>query len=130
MTGVEQLIEPGATMTVPNEAPATGMTCRFCGQIADRIFVDLGMSPLCESFLTSEQLNQMEPFYPLRVNVCPHCFLVQLGEYVSPAHIFTEYAYFSSFSTSWVEHVRAYTEKVRRRLQLTEKSFVAGTGKQ
>ena len=66
----------------------------------------------------------MEPFYPLRVNVCPRCFLVQLAEYVSPADIFTEYAYFSSYSTSWVEHARAYTETVRRRLELTEKSFV------
>jgi len=124
MTGVEQLIESGATVTVPNQAPPTGMTCRFCGQIASELFVDLGMSPLCESFLSAEQLNEMEPFYPLRVNVCSHCFLVQLGEYVSPAHIFTEYAYFSSFSTSWVEHVRAYTEQVRRRFQLTEKSLV------
>jgi hypothetical protein len=100
------------------------MTCRFCGHTADHLFVDLGMSPLCESFLTAEQLNQMEPFYPLRVNLCPACFLVQLAEYVSPAHIFTEYAYFSSFSNTWVEHARAYTEAVRRRLQLTEKSVV------
>ena len=82
------------------------MTCRFCGHLADRLFVDLGMSPLCESFLSAEQLNQMEPFYPLRVQLCPNCFLVQLAEYVSPADIFTEYAYFSSYSTSWVEHAR------------------------
>ncbi|MEO8256936.1 MAG: class I SAM-dependent methyltransferase [Acidobacteriota bacterium] len=100
------------------------MTCRFCGRLADQVFVDLGMSPLCESYLTAEQLNHMEPFYPLRVNVCPHCFLVQLEEYVSPAHIFREYAYFSSFSTSWVEHVRAYAMAMQRRLRLTTASFV------
>jgi hypothetical protein len=88
------------------------------------VFVDLGMSPLCESYLAAEQLNRMEPFYPLRVNVCPKCFLVQLGEYVSPADIFTEYAYFSSYSSSWVEHARTYTEAVRGRLKLNEKSFV------
>ena len=56
------------------------------------------MSPLCESFLTAEQLNQMEPFYPLHVYVCEHCLLVQLQEYVRPENIFTEYAYFSSYS--------------------------------
>jgi len=100
------------------------MTCRFCAGRADRVFVDLGMSPLCESFLTAEQLNQVEPFYPLRVYVCPRCFLVQLGEYVSPEHIFTEYAYFSSYSTSWVEHARLYTEMIRRRLGLTAESLV------
>ena len=100
------------------------MSCRFCGAAADHVFVDLGMSPLCESFLTSDQLNQMEPFYPLRVHVCPQCFLVQLPQYVSPVEIFTEYAYFSSYSSSWVEHARLYTEIMRKRLDLTEKSFV------
>ena len=124
VTDTERVAESEATMTVTNDAPLPGMTCRFCGHRADFVFVDLGVSPLCETFLTADELNRMEPFYPLRVNVCPQCFLVQLGEYVSPADIFTEYAYFSSFSTSWVEHVRAYTEMVRRRLQLTENSFV------
>ena len=66
----------------------------------------------------------MEPFYPLKVTVCPRCFLVQLAEYVSPEHIFSEYAYFSSFSSSWVEHARVYTEAICRRLELTDKSFV------
>jgi SAM-dependent methyltransferase len=105
-------------------AHALGMACRFCGARAERVFVDLGMSPLCESLITAEQLNQMEPFYPLRVTVCPRCFLVQLGEYVSPEHIFTEYAYFSSYSTSWVEHARRYTEAISRRLGLTPDSLV------
>ncbi len=105
-------------------AGTSPVTCRFCGETAFRLFADLGMSPLCESFLTAEQLNQMEPFYPLRVNVCTRCLLVQLAEYVSPQHIFSEYAYFSSYSSTWVEHARAYTEMIRRRLNLGEKSFV------
>jgi 2-polyprenyl-3-methyl-5-hydroxy-6-metoxy-1,4-benzoquinol methylase len=82
------------------------------------------MSPLCESFLTSEQLNKMEPFYPLHVFVCDHCWLVQLEEYVRPESIFSEYAYFSSFSDSWVQHAKDYTEMIARRLGLSQKSFV------
>jgi SAM-dependent methyltransferase len=109
---------------VAEGAPVLGMTCRFCGGTANQVFVDLGMSPLCESFLGAEQLNQMEAFYPLRVHVCPRCFLVQLSEYVSPQHIFSQYAYFSSYSTSWVEHARAYSEMIRRRLDLTGNSLV------
>jgi SAM-dependent methyltransferase len=109
---------------VEDGAPVLSMTCRFCGEAVNHVFVDLGMSPLCESYLTAEQLNRMEPFYPLRVNVCHRCFLVQLPEHVSPEHIFSEYAYFSSYSSSWVEHARAYTESVRRRLNLTETSLV------
>ena len=112
MTLVAEGRTTGSEATTPSwkERRRSGMTCRFCGHTADHLFVDLGMSPLCESFLTAEQLNQMEPFYPLRVNVCPGCFLVQLAEYVSPAHIFSEYAYFSSYSSTWVEHARVYTE--------------------
>jgi SAM-dependent methyltransferase len=111
------------TVLVERTAALT-MTCRFCGAIADDVFVDLGMSPLCESILTLEQLNQMEPFYPLRVYVCPRCFLVQLAEFVSPEHIFIEYAYFSSYSSSWVEHARRYADAMRRRLALTDRSLV------
>ena len=70
------------------------------------------MSPLCESFLTEDQLDSMEPFYPLHVFVCESCFLVQLQEYVSPESIFTEYAYFSSYADSWLAHVRDYTEQM------------------
>jgi hypothetical protein len=82
------------------------------------------MSPLCESFLRHDQINQMEPFYPLHVRVCRKCFLVQLEAYVSGEEIFTEYAYFSSYSDSWVEHSRRYTELAIERLGLTDKSFV------
>src|SRR4029079_12848869 len=85
-------------------------SCRFCGAWLQHTFVDLGMSPLCESVITEEQLNSMEPFYPLRVFVCDECFLVQLLEYVKPQDIYTEYAYFSSYSDSWLEHARLYVE--------------------
>jgi len=96
--------------------------CRFCGGRL-HAFVDLGMSPLCESFLTGSQLDQMEAYYPLHALVCEDCFLVQLQEYVSPDHIFSEYAYFSSYSTSWVEHARAYCHMIKDRLQLGPQSL-------
>jgi hypothetical protein len=76
------------------------------------------MSPLCESFLPADQLNQMEPFYPLKVYVCSKCFLVQLEEYVSPVDIFTEYAYFSSYSDSWLQHCDNYTSQMIERFKL------------
>src|SRR5690606_37670154 len=75
--------------------PADRTRCRFCGTPLEHTFVDLGMSPLCESYLSQEQLNEMEAFYPLHVYVCGRCYLVQLQEYVSGEEIFREYAYFS-----------------------------------
>jgi hypothetical protein len=87
-------------------------------------FVDLGMSPLCESFLTADQVDTMEPFYPLHAWVCAECFLVQLQEYVTPEHIFTEYAYFSSFSTAWLKHSEDYVAGVTSRLGLGRQSLV------
>ena len=104
--------------------PSTGGLCRFCGTVLHHTFVDLGMSPLCESFLSSERLNQMEPFYPLHTYVCEHCFLVQLQEYVSPQEIFTEYAYFSSYASTWLQHARNYTQQMIQRLGLDEQSSV------
>ncbi len=98
--------------------------CRFCKAELHHTFVDLGMSPLCESYLRPEQLNEMEPFYPLHVFVCERCFLVQLEEFVSPDHIFTEYAYFSSYSDSWLEHCRRYTEHMLGRFDLNGRSLV------
>jgi SAM-dependent methyltransferase len=102
--------------------------CRFCSKPLRHTVVDLGMSPLCESYLTVEQLNQMEPFYPLHVYVCEHCFLVQVQEYVSPEQIFTEYAYFSSYSDSWLAHAKAYTDMITARLGLTAASRVIEPG--
>jgi SAM-dependent methyltransferase len=100
-----------------------GLGCRFCGgALAD--VVDLGMSPLCESFLPAENLNRMEAFYPLRVRVCRSCFLMQLEKYVEPAEIFTEYAYFSSFSDSYLDHARTYVDKIIDRLRLDSSSRV------
>ena len=98
--------------------------CRFCRAPLRRTFVDLGMSPLCESYLTGDQLNQMEPFFPLRVYVCRECFLVQLEAYVSAEHIFSDYAYFSSYSDSWVEHCRVYTEQMVDRFRLGSEHHV------
>lgn len=82
------------------------------------------MSPLCESYVSLEGLNQMEPFYPLHVYVCHHCFLVQLEEYVRAEDIFSEYAYFSSYSDSWLEHVKNYTDMIVARLNLNQQSKV------
>jgi C-methyltransferase C-terminal domain/Putative zinc binding domain/Methyltransferase domain len=108
----------------PKIMPGYGHPCRFCAAPLEHTVVDLGMSPLCESYLTAVQLNRMEPFYPLRVHVCQRCLLVQLQEYVSPAEIFTEYAYFSSYSTSWVEHAQKYAERAVARLGLGADSLV------
>jgi SAM-dependent methyltransferase len=98
--------------------------CRFCQAPLRHTFVDLGMSPLCESYLTSDQLNGMEPFYPLHVKVCAECFLVQLEQYVSAEHIFTEYAYFSSYSDSWLKHCSNYVDLISDRLELGRESLV------
>ena len=76
------------------------------------------MSPPCQSFLTQHGIREMERFYPLHVFVCERCWLVQLQELVRPEDIFTDYAYFSAYSTSWVEHARAYVEMIRERLEL------------
>lgn len=98
--------------------------CRFCGAALRHTLVDLGMSPLCESYLSYEQLNGMEPFYPLHVQVCESCFLVQLQEYVKPEDIFTEYAYFSSYSDSWLQHASKYVDLMVERFAFNGKSFV------
>ncbi len=99
-------------------------TCRFCATPLVDTFVDLGMSPPCEDFLPVERLNGPEVFYPLHVRTCSDCKLVQLEEYVAPEDIFTEYAYFSSFSDSWVEHARAYTRQMTDTVGLTADSMV------
>jgi len=98
--------------------------CRFCGAIEMTTFVDLGMSPLCQAHIEQRNLNAMEPFFPLHARICNACFLVQVEEFVAPRDIFGEYAYFSSYSDSWVEHARRYAEKMRQRLQLGRNSLV------
>ena len=114
--------EPGQ----PIDSVRTGTVhrCRFCQAPLKHTFVDLGMSPLCESLITEQQLNVMEPFYPLHVFVCSECFLVQLLDYVKPQDIYEEYAYFSSYSDSWLEHARRYVEMITARFYLSAKSQV------
>ncbi len=99
-------------------------TCRFCSAPLEHVFADLGMSPLANSYLTIEQSNQMEPFYPLRAYVCSRCFLVQLEQFETPDHIFSDYAYFSSYSSSWLEHCRRYVEQMVARFHLGRDSQV------
>ena len=98
--------------------------CRFCSGPLRHTFVDLGMSPLCESYVPAERLGEMEPFYPLHVRVCERCLLVQLEEFVAPEEIFSEYAYFSSYSDSWVAHARDYVDSAVERFGLGTDSLV------
>jgi len=98
--------------------------CRFCGAPLEAVFADLGSSPLANSYLAPEQVNAMEPFYPLRVLVCGQCFLVQLEEFETPQRIFSDYAYFSSYSSSWLEHCHRYTDLMIERFGLGESSHV------
>jgi 2-polyprenyl-3-methyl-5-hydroxy-6-metoxy-1,4-benzoquinol methylase len=98
--------------------------CRFCRTALSHTFIDLGMSPLCESYLGADDLHRMEPFYPLCVFVCENCFLVQLQEYVSPAKIFSDYAYFSSYSDSWLQHAKGYAKQMIERFGLGPQSQV------
>jgi SAM-dependent methyltransferase len=99
-------------------------SCRFCDAPLSEVFCDLGMSPPCESFLDASQIHRMEPFYPLVAYVCGRCFLVQLEEMVDPAEIFRDYAYFSSYSSSWVEHALRYAEEMIEVHGLGETSLV------
>jgi 2-polyprenyl-3-methyl-5-hydroxy-6-metoxy-1,4-benzoquinol methylase len=98
--------------------------CRFCETPLDNIFVDLGMMPLSNAFLERTQLNRMEPFYPLCAYVCEKCFLIQLEEFETPEQIFTDYAYFSSYSDSWLAHAKAYVGKMTARFEFDSRSQV------
>jgi SAM-dependent methyltransferase len=99
-------------------------TCRFCGTPLTHVFADLGMSPLANSYLREEELGQMEPFYPLRALVCHECFLVQLEDYETPDVIFSDYAYFSSYSSTWLAHAKRYAEMAIERFGLDSGSQV------
>lgn len=99
-------------------------SCRFCDSPLKHTFVDLGMSPLANEFLGSDKLTEMEPFYPLRAYVCDRCLLVQLPKIVSPEAIFSDYPYFSSYAETWLEHARAYANKVTNRFSLTKRSRI------
>ena len=119
----EAIQEQTETKETPVKNNPTAAKCRFCSTPLSHTFVDLGMSPLCESFLPADQLNQMEAFYPLHVKVCEKCYLVQLEEYVKPEHIFTEYAYFSSYSDSWLKHASNYVDMISQRVGLGANSL-------
>ena len=98
--------------------------CRLCGAELTRTFVDLGMSPLCESYIAADRADDAETFYPLHVRLCESCLLVQIPAYVSGEDIFSDYAYFSSYSDSWVAHAGKYAEMMIGRLGLTSGSLV------
>jgi SAM-dependent methyltransferase len=106
------------------DAGTTAIRCRFCGAPLRDTFVDLGAQPLCESFVAPEDVERMEPFYPLHVRICRACLLVQLPAFVDREEIFREYAYFSSYSESWVDHARRYAEAMIARLGLGPTSSV------
>lgn len=98
--------------------------CRFCGAELDITFVDLGLSPLCESYPSQADLDHGEMYYPLHVYVCESCWLVQLDEFESPEDIFSDYAYFSSYSDSWLKHCQKYCDEVETRFHLGKESHV------
>jgi len=104
------------------------LKCSNCKALLKNSFADLGVSPLANSYLKEDQLQQMEPFYPLHAYVCDCCYLVQVHEFQSPKRIFSEYAYFSSYSESWLRHARAYTERMIKRFSINTKSHVVEVG--
>ena len=115
------------TETAPRATTAAtdpALTCRLCGAAQLRSFLDLGATPPCELFLTAEAVEAPEMTYPLHVRVCERCLLAQLPPLITPEETFTEYAYFSSFSTSWVEHARRFVDGAAQRLGLGPESFV------
>jgi len=112
------------TPTSDIEQQIGAVVCRFCGATLQRTFVDLGMSPLCETYLSAADLNRGEVYYPLHVYVCEKCLLVQMEQYESPENIFSDYAYFSSYSDSWLQHAQNYCNKMAARFDLNAKSHV------
>ena len=110
----------------PHLSPAapTALSCRLCGSAGLRSFLDLGATPPCELFLTTEAAGAAEVTYPLHVMVCERCLLVQLPPLITPEETFTEYAYFSSYSTSWVRHAASFVDGAVERLGLDQDSLV------
>lgn len=114
------------TMTLSSEVQEKSGTarCRFCGTGLKQTFADLGLSPLCETYPAASDFHRGEVYYPLHVYVCDECFLVQLEEYESAENIFSDYAYFSSYSDSWLKHSETYCNKMKNRFGLSDRSFV------
>ena len=112
------------TLAIDIQQETATAPCRFCGASLQKTFVDLGMSPLCETYPSATDLNRGEIYYPLHVYVCHKCFLVQLEEYESHENIFSDYAYFSSYSDSWLKHCEMYCDRMMKRFGLSQHSFV------
>src|SRR5262245_50583370 len=102
------------------------INCRFCAAPLHHIFADLGASPLSNAYLRADQLDGMEPFFPLTVYVCEQCWLVQLPAVETPENIFSDYAYFSSYSDSWLHHADNYTAQMRDRFGFASAHQVVG----
>jgi SAM-dependent methyltransferase len=115
---------PEAERDRASSGAESGTPCRLCGAPLQHVFADLGSSPLANSYLPPERVGAMEPCFPLRALVCDSCFLVQLEEFETPERIFSDYAYFSSYSASWLEHCRRYTDQMTETLGLGEHSHV------
>ena len=109
---------PDTNHAEPRHTAARRTTCRFCGTSLTHTVVDLGAQPPCNSIISPERFNDAEAFYPLTAMVCHNCFLVQLETDVAPDSIYTEYAYFSSFSDSWLDHARRYVDAISYQLKL------------
>jgi SAM-dependent methyltransferase len=98
--------------------------CRFCENKLSQIFLDLGTTPLSNSFLNKSDLNNDEPFFPLQVYVCEKCYLFQLKQFKTPNEIFSNYAYFSSYSSSWLKHAENYVNMIVDRFSFNQNSLV------
>ena len=122
--GVEVSVTPPEQFGPSREVLRGATSCLFCDAPLDATVVDLGMSPLCQTVVRPTELERAEAFYPLHARVCTGCWLVQIGEFVPPEGIFTEYAYFSAYSTSWVDHAARYVEMIVERLGLGPESLV------
>jgi SAM-dependent methyltransferase len=107
-----------------DESQAGHVKCRFCDTALVHTFVDLGMSPLCETYPSTSDLRLGEMYYPLHVYICENCWLVQLEAFETPENIFSDYAYFASYSDSWLKHCEKYCAAMKDRLKLGEKSLV------
>ena len=123
---IEQKETDGRTapQRVYSHAQGAPLGCRFCSSPLSQLVVDLGAAPLCESFVSPEEFNAMEPFYPLQAFVCDQCFLVQVPEIVSGEEIYSHYAYFSSYSDSWLQHCKNYADMIVERFELNRHSQV------
>jgi SAM-dependent methyltransferase len=117
-------LSPGAKGVEGPAENGINRACRFCGAALERTFVDLGMSPLCETYPSAQELNCGEVYYPLHVYVCDRCFLVQLEQYESAENIFSDYPYFSSYSDSWLKHAEKYCYQMKGRFGLCNQSLV------